>query len=870
MTSPARRAVRKARRYVDTVKARRSRESRRVVEGPPWTTPADGKAMIRFFAGEKRKSNWSEVEFYLDDLHARDGALFDLFVRTGLEHTRAPAEIVSLARHPLSAGVVRDWLTHQVAPKTPRSQRVIGRHEMRDAAYVGAARLLLPPDGAERAHRLVPVKTSRYYQVLSSLGTRPVPRADDPAKNAAVEPALVRHRLVIVDNVLDPAAVALLFPGSDEVTVLATSDPFGMSDFAKYAGWTTSGEIHVEHTRTRITRFSAAYVELHEAVARVAERIVAELAALPGLLHPDDEPFLTVDVADFLFFLALRVQAVETLLDDDTFDDVVVAVADHGLRSEFMLLLADLPRLLSDPRTQFLSVSPGVRRRADFWRLLDTVMAPLERPLRATAQLPVETVVADFAAEARRQGDELVWPGDDLSGSAAPSDWLLLATLDNPAYNPSTAAYAAELAEARPVRVLHTAGSAEALTTALAGRGVSGRVPVLAREAEPAKDNALADMISRLLPPLCRELRESATTVSEASAAKAFDVGLDRLSATRIVPALLRQKVYEHRFETWREAGTLPAAVIVTPHRDPGVGGLAAVARRHGVPSVALEPHMQDANYSRYLKIATDYYGVFSQYFAANAVENFGMPPDRVKVLGTPRLVAPPGYDRAAAQREARDRLTAETGFDFGAAPLHVVFFGQPSSWAQLERTWTMVLDAARKVGAHVLLKPHPEESPSRIRRYFEDAGEHGVASTVTLLGGANNTAANAVDLADLVLTTYSAAAVDAAIRQTPVVSVADGDTAYPIDVAAIVDARTARSVAQLADVFEDFVRDPDPALARARALLDREPYFVTGPGANVRALLDDVVADGAGGLRAPDETPRSLFLDGPHPVFGV
>lgn len=824
---------------------------RRGRAGATGQTPLTHKAMIRFWTSEQRKPIWRDVEQHLGTVAARSQADLEVFVRTGLEKTRAPLEIMSLARHPLSSDIVRRWLTEQLGPNTSTDQRLIGTREAYDAAYVGAARQLLPAADAERAHQLASVKTSRYFQLLDSLGVRPVPSAGEPGP--------VRHRLIIAEHLGNQPSVALLLPGCEKATVIATSDTFGMADFSDYDSWVGSGEVHVEHVRTRITRFSRDYSELHRASSRAADLIVAELATIPGLVHEDDRQFLAVDVADFLFFQALKFHALEALLDDDSFDHVVVAIADQKAQSEFFRLLAGVPRFQHDPRVEFSSVSGAMRIRNNYWHTLDSVLAAPARALRAD-QLPVELIVERFVADAHERGEAVGWDAPHQPG------WILFATADNPAYNSSTAAYAAELVDTRPLRILNTQGPLTALTEALEGRDLTDRVPIAPWSAGRLKDNALVELIQRRLPPLCLRLLEAADNEYDEAAAKGFDISLDRLVATRIVPALLRQKALEHRFETWRKAGTLPSAVVLTPHREAGVGGLAAVARRNGVPSIALEPHMQDANYSRYLKIAADYYGVFSEYFVDNAVDSFGMQRDRVRVVGTPRLVAPPGYDRAAAQSQARAALSAGTGFGF-AAPLHVVFFGQPSSWDQLERVWDIVVDAAHKAGAHVFLKPHPEESPSRVRRYLDRAGERGASASVTLLGG---DAGNAIDIADVVITTYSTAAVDAAIRETPVVSVADGDTDYPIDVAAIVDASTARSVEELAEYFDTYIHDPGPALARARALIEREPHFVTGPGPVLRELLADAVARGSDGLRTPEQLPRSLFLDGPHPVFPV
>jgi len=815
--------------------------------------PLTREAMPPFWASPRREPIWRDIDQHLANLAAKDRDGLEHFVRAGLENTHEPVEIQSLARHLISSDIVRRWLTHQLDPDLPSAERLIGTRESHDAAYVGAARLLLPAADAERAQRLASVDSSRYFQILDSLGVR-------PTQSVQREP--VQHRLIVVEHVTDLAMVALLLPGCEKATVIVTSDAFGMADFSKYNSWVGSGEIRVEHVRSRTTRFSAAYAELHRATARVAERVVDEVATIPGLLHRDDKQFLAVDVADFLFFHALKFHALEALLDDDTFDHVVVAIGEQKPQSEFFRLLAGIRRFARDPRVEFVSVSARTRRRSEFWRTLDAILSPQSRAPRTAERLPVALIVDKFLADAGRRGEDVRWETADDE-----SDWILLGTLNNTAYNNATVSYAADIAATRQVRILHTHGPSTTLAEALRDREVDDRIPIAEWPSARFKDSTVVDLVTMRLGPLCLELLDSAETGYDGDAAKALDTALERLVATRVVPALLRQNAFEHTFQTWREAGRLPSAVVLTPHRDPSVGGLAAIARRHGVPSIALEPHMQDSNYSRYLKIATDYYGVFSEYFIDNAVDSFGMQRERVRVVGTPRLIAPPSYDRAAAQMQARAAFSAETGFDFSTSPLHVVFFCQPGDWGQTERVWDLVLAAAAKVGAHVLMKPHPEESPWRVTRYLNRAAERGADALVTRLGG---DAGSAVDIADVALTTYSTAAVDAAIRETPVVSVAADDTGYPIDIAAIVDAPTAQSVDELAELLDAYVREPGPALARARRLIEREPHFVTGPGPNLRKLLDEAVSRGAAGLRTPEELPQSLFLDGPHPVFPV
>lgn len=855
MTSKLERARRKAQQLRQLPPGERRQAVKRyagrnLVRNPANLSSFSPGAVTRYWASERRTAIWGEVEGQLRAA-AADRSTLELFVRTGLEHTWSPEEAICLARHPLSTEVVRRWLLEQLDPDRPDDQRVIGRQELHDAAYVAAARLLLAPADVERLRGLAQRGTSDYFQIIDSVGW--------PARaDAGHAPA--RHRLVLAEHLANRARIAALLPGCEEATLFAASDTFGMADFSDYAHWVGSGNVHVEHIRTRTTRFSADYIRLHEATARVADAIVGHLATIPGLLREDDRSFLAVDVADALFFQAVKIHAIDRLLDDASFDHVVIAIGEQGPMNEFLRILAATPRIKDDPRVEIVSTAGEMRWRGKFWQSLDAILAPAPRRLGAADLLPVDKILDSFAADARTYAAEMQWDAREVAGG------ILMATVDNAAYDRSTAAYLAELQGTGPVTILHAGANATGLRDALDRLGVPAP-PIAQWPPLDLGDHAACDLLTRRLAPVATEISRAASDAFEAAAAAAFEIALERIVATRIVPALMRHKMLDLLFARWSEAGCLPGAVLLTPHRDPRVGEFAAVARRFGVPSIALEPHMQDANYSRYIKIAADYYGVFSEYFVANAVDAFGMQPDRVRVVGTPRHVAPPAYDRAAAQAQARAAMAAETGFDFSSAPLHVVFFCQPGDWSQVCQVWDLVLDAADKVDAHVFAKPHPEESPSRVRRYLDRVQERGHHASVTLLSGP---AEHAVDIADVVITSYSATAVDAAVRSTPVVSVAPGDTTYPIDVAAIVDAPIARSVEELAEVLRAFLADPGPALARARALLERESHFVTGPGPALRQLVADAMAKGPGGLRSGDELPDSLFLDGPHPVFSV
>jgi hypothetical protein len=178
-----------------------------------------------------------------------------------------------------------------------------------------------------------------------------------------------------------------------------------------------------------------------------------------------------------------------------------------------------------------------------------------------------------------------------------------------------------------------------------------------------------------------------------------------------------------------------------------------------------------------------------------------------------------------------------------------------------------MLLDAVEKSGIHLFYKPHMEEAPNRVQMYATRVAERQLLGQVTELGG---DAADAVAIADVVATAYSTAALDAAIRKTPVVCVAAGDIRYPIDTPAMAGGAMVRSADELAAYLTEFAHDRSAAQAAAQDWLKAENQFLTGVGPHVRQLVVEAVERGATGVRAIDAMPSSLFTDGPHPSFPV
>jgi hypothetical protein len=821
----------------------------------------------RFFwvAPRKGKPTWTDVHNRVDWLARRDKAAAVHFVQVSLDRTTLPGVVLGLARYGLSRDVVRDWLTALVAdpellwPRVEHNGALAG-------GFAGAARVLLDPDMVRtfvtwlaKRYDVIPVN---LVQTMDTVGYRFTAADDLDSRIRTHEES--RHRLVITESLDDCPGIDTMLFGAKKVTLLATSDTYGRADVGGFR--TPKGtDLTVEHVRSRITRFSQDYVDLHDATAEVAKQLAEAFFRRSELIDAGYRQSIEVSLADYLFFTGLRMKAVDVLLDDADFDHIVLATDNHTDKGAFIRQLAGIDRLCTDPRVELISVSRTASSFRKFWDLADAIARGNElRPERDRPRIPGDLIRQKFLAEAYRRAKRLP---DFAADRQKPA--VLLVTANNAAYNKATAAYAAELRDAGDVRVVHFGAEPGNLVDLLDAQATQrGRIPMTVLAPQPGAVGSLPLLVAEAMGPALAEHQPG----PEASQAQrvawgAANADMERLSRT-VAMTLLQLQAVNAWFDRMAEDGTLPDAVVLTPHRHSGVGAFAAAARLHGVPSIAVEPHAQDANYCRYMKVGADYYGVLSEYFRDHTASThgpggFGIGADRIRPLGSPRQIAPSDHGRAKARAAALEELRAKRGLRLDEGQFLLGFFSQPSSWDGIRPVWSAVLEATRKTGSTVLLKPHPEDSPSRIRQYLAAAEQDEV---VVFQGDV----ATAIDASDLVTTTYSIVGLDATLRGAPVVALADGDADYPLDLASILGVPVVRSAAELAKTIEAFKADPTPFTERTERFLAEESQFVEGPGPRLRQLLSEVVQQGTAGIRPASDVPEHYFLDGPHPVFPV
>lgn len=206
--------------------------------------------------------------------------------------------------------------------------------------------------------------------------------------------------------------------------------------------------------------------------------------------------------------------------------------------------------------------------------------------------------------------------------------------------------------------------------------------------------------------------------------------------------------------------------------------------------------------------------------------EAFGVPPERVRCMGLPRVdvlesLAAPGASlpKRAAELVERHPLLAEAG---RTRVLYAPTFRRTSSTA-----FPAVIDAFAGTGCTLIVKPHHLESVSL-------AGEHVVDATGTEI-------TDLLCLADVVITDYSAVAFEAAVMGRRVYFYVYDIEQYESELGLNFDPRTEAPEVTSADIgtlVADIVAGGYPASA-AEAIRRR---FVCAPAGGCTAAIADLI----------------------------
>ncbi|MBK5932737.1 hypothetical protein [Rhodovulum imhoffii] len=810
--------------------------------------------------GPAKKQGWAAVKARIEQLAETLPEQMENFVETGLRMDDNPLILINMAQHPLSASAMARILAKERTALWPEIDTRMKTRGDYAAAFLVATAMTADNAALDQARARIPdIIGDPFSQIIDSYGQRPADRSRhvEPVlrglkRNGLRQPK--RHRLVIANTLSDPAAFLPLLRGAECVTLIGLKDTFGKAEFAPYRDYPGVGEIMVEHIRTRITRFCQNYIDINVQVRNAAQDIAQMISRIPDLVPEGDMSSIELAIADHLFFRMLRLRATEELLKDPDFDHIVVAFTGVSAASEFVMTLAGVKGLTSDPRVEFMSLDHSISKRLDFHNFLTTILNGPRIRQQAMAWLPKELDIPD---QLRRNAAVMASPLPDRAVGRVPKlPSVLVATTANPAYISATAGYAAALQEEFPTGIVVSGGGGEHIHKEIENTGApANELPFhLLRTQYILEKTAFKRWMSGQLAQYCLRRRLNDTI------AHLIASGLEYISKNLIQSQILYGLVLDEWFDRMARERGLPDVIVLTTCRSPSTLQIASTARRYKVPTLSVEAHALNANYSRYAKVSSDYYGVISEQFRTDAENGFGISRDRTRVIGTPRIIM--RQIRPAA--DARAELAAD-GEVFPLRSGVISFFSQPSEWGHVSNVWRMILLSAQELGATVLLKPHPEETETRREQYMSIARQIGAEKNVHMFTSSPDLL---IEASDVVLTGYSTAAVDAAIAGRPVICVTYGDVDYPLAQHELIHAPLVRSQTELCEEIRKRLSDPAANEEAQAAFLAAEPQFVEGPAERLCQFVRDIAREPS--LRGPLEVPSHLFLDPPYPTFSV
>ena len=843
-----------------------------------WADNRSFEAGNSWFWSHSNAHRWPEIEDRLFTLAAQQKPiLLRDFVRKTLKHYSAVhcMALSLMARSGLVRAMLRDELLQADLDGKGDLARRMQRSTVFAADLLAAAAFLLTEEERRGFQKLARTRLPRERASFSRLMDAEAfvlfeaPLPDTATVDLAPSRRPAKHRLIFTDGLKDMQRLSLLFEGAEKVTLIAPANLYGRS--AAVEGirlHARPAEIVVAHARSRITRFSAQYHALHEEAWRAAEEIVAEMEDLTGGALEEARPYAVLQLADTLFFPSLQFAAVEDYLQAPEFDQIIIASQEAKASAALLRYFASVPGLAENPRIEFVALQDQSARRAAF---RDQVSQAFAEPLAELPEVEFPRLRrgvsgAGFMAELAADLKEVAAAMRRFPAKqAGDKRRILYISTAVGAYNSSSAAWLSILDRnyalltgfvGQDLRGFFASTPAEQMPAA-------GRIQLLA-EAE-AGHELLSEMAQAVLDRVRRRM------ILENRSPHVVKV-LQESAAMVETKALLGS--YRHWFllRSWlqlmRDEGRLPEAVVISPFR-PAFAAMAAAAARHfGIPSLALEPHGLTGAYCRYCKIPTDRYGVISGYFRTAAERDFGVPAGRVDVIGAPRLTLPAGRAPELAQQEAR-RVLAENnpGLRFDPDQVSVTFFSQPSHQAQMAEVWqSVVMACAALPRISLLLKLHPEEGSARADMFRTIAAAEGMSDRLHLISGG---ASEAIEASDLVLTCYSATALEATIMGKPVFCIASGDENYPLNQNEVYGGPLYRDATRLQAALAAFLEDPGPARQRAARFIGEEQQFATGPEAPLIASISKLL-EGGGALRPAGELPGRLVLEGPFETYRV
>lgn len=790
------------------------------------------------------------------------------FVKTALLQAPGAVVIMVLTRSAITQGIVISLLRDpqfldQMVERSIRSAQV-------RAGLSAAAAFLLEPDEIDGLQKKLAApnlrQTTSTALLIDSFSTTPYARptvfSGTVANAISRKPA--RHRLIISSNLGNLTRLSLLFAGAEKVSLFSPTNLYGRASLPDNVRLHFRPEkLVIAHPRSRATRFSTAYHRLHDETRLLAEEVMEDVRAQSDGRLDEALPYMTLSLADSLFFRALPIVGLNELLADPEIDQILI-VTPETANQKYLALFSELDDLAHDPRVEIVSLAPSESARIDFTRSFSTAFHRSPKPLATSAALarPLVAGLESLAAEAAATAGNMPPPWQSDSDASKQARVMFITAADS-AYNTASATYADILNRHFNLFVGIIGSNPFAIFNSVPGIVPPSPSRLQMLPTQTKKDRFVLEYALRhILEGVgVRNAQQGRfPVVSRILQAESASLAQDPMSN-----ALFHWHRLLHWFGQMVAAQAKPDVVVLSPLRPTMVGLAAAAARRFRIPSFALEPHIINAEYCRYTRVMTDRYGTPSRYLAKLAEEGFSIPADRIDVVGSPRLVATP----AVPPQAARLTLEQEGQAHFPQGMKTLLFFSQPSNWDQIAEVWQMILVAMRPhEGMQILLKMHPEEGELRRAGYLNIAESLGLSNRVQ---SASAPPPLLIQASDLVLACYSATLVEAGLAGRPVMSVINKGARYPMEQHKVVGAPQFDDAESLSAALAEFNADPQPSHDRIARFLEENPQFVTGPEPHLVAAINAIVAaDPETILRPAADLPPRLFIEGPYRVYDV
>ena len=724
-----------------------------------------------------------------------------------------------------------------------------------------------------------------WPSLLLSLTPRPLFETGTPGRGLSsvkdLKPQPSKSRLIIMDEELSPAAIKSLAVGAEKITLLQYRDLYGRIELSAIQAEIPDCEINVEHARSRVDRFHQRYFELHQKTLGAAETLSNNfIANTPwlGELVPALEGFgkdLTLDLADLLFFKALRLEGVYRAVRDPSFDSVIVSFGD-GFEL-FRLFYSD-STLWRDPRITGCCQSRKIKTVTKF----ASRIADMQRRATVGSAAPV---LAHIATLQEKTPNPPSAPTDEIkrylnTASAhakytsrthlAGRDTIAYVVNDTRAYLTSSVQLATHLQSRFNVDIVLTQGSLSHLQKSIEAaqkdsflsEQEKGQRPGLIKIGAAAPGAAAMKSFSDLfLLSVADAVRAEFEALGHDVPVKAaLDFLLTEGLAREVLQFMGNARAVSSHLNEQRYA-----AIAISPIRTARNVQFATLARAAGVPTLTVEPHCLNAGYCRYGTIPTDYAALYSSYFAEEYEQHFGIPRDRSYSFGSPRILRPVGYDPIASRRDARQRIGLHAG-----DPAVLAFPTQPMPADHVLALSRMIIRAVKacEKPIRLLIKPHPEEGSGHVERYRQLIVEENAQDVCFV---ANVDIQDLIIASELVLVAYSVTALEAAILERNVAIVGQNGVEYPMEYDKILGIPFCTTVEETLEVINDVLERGREARSGAGPFRHANPHlFENSTFHRLAETIEDIIKKGPEGIRRSEDLPASLFVTAPFREYLV